>query len=84
MSGTEKGVVYLNQYNFRSLMKLSEVHKFCDGTLMKICDNLIDMVNKNQLGHGNQRLKGRDWNDKDIKRSNKMLDKINQALKRKE
>ncbi|GJX44095.1 hypothetical protein Tco_0260771 [Tanacetum coccineum] len=57
---TKKGVMYLNQHNFRSLMKLDEVHKFYDGTLMKIRDNLIDMVNKNELGRVNKRLKGRD------------------------
>ncbi|GJU99776.1 hypothetical protein Tco_1329047 [Tanacetum coccineum] len=60
MSGTEKGVVYLNQHNRRSLMKLNEVHKFYDGTLMKIRDNLLEMINKNELGQGNKRLKGRD------------------------
>ncbi|GJU63281.1 hypothetical protein Tco_1245116 [Tanacetum coccineum] len=84
MSGREKGVVYLNQHNHRSLIKLNEVHKFCDGTLMKIRDNLINMVNKNELGHGNKRLKGRDWNEKDIKRSNEMLDKIDQTMKHRE
>ncbi|GKG64738.1 hypothetical protein Tco_0663714, partial [Tanacetum coccineum] len=50
MSGAEKGVVYLNQHNRRSLMKLNEVKKFCDGTLIKIRENLIDMVNNNELG----------------------------------
>ncbi|GJZ52666.1 hypothetical protein Tco_0607181 [Tanacetum coccineum] len=74
MSGAEKGLVYLNQHNCRSLMKLIEFHKFCDGTLMKIQENLIDMVKKNELGRGNKKLKGRDWNDKDIKRSTEMLD----------
>ncbi|GJV59282.1 hypothetical protein Tco_1465382 [Tanacetum coccineum] len=28
--GTEKGIVYLNQHNVKSLMKLSGVHKFCN------------------------------------------------------
>ncbi|GKC38498.1 hypothetical protein Tco_1050882 [Tanacetum coccineum] len=84
MSGTEKGVMYLNQHNIKSLMRLDEVYKFCDGTLLKIRDNLLEIVNKNVLGRGNQRLKGREWNTKDIKRSNEMLDKIDQTLKRKE
>ncbi|GJZ38037.1 transposon ty3-I gag-pol polyprotein [Tanacetum coccineum] len=44
MSEIEKGVVYLNQHNRRSLMKLNEVHKFCDGTLIKVQENLIDMI----------------------------------------
>ncbi|GKF83887.1 hypothetical protein Tco_0248785 [Tanacetum coccineum] len=81
MSGTEKGVVYLNQHNIKSLMKLSEVNKFCDDTLLKIHDNFLEMVSKNELGHGNKRLKGKDWNDKDIKRSNEMLEKNDQTLK---
>ncbi|GJR71537.1 hypothetical protein Tco_0083902 [Tanacetum coccineum] len=50
MSGTHKGVVYLNQYNVNSFMKLSEVKKFCDGTLIKIRENLVDMVKKNKMG----------------------------------
>ncbi|GJY15188.1 hypothetical protein Tco_0385610 [Tanacetum coccineum] len=32
----------------------------------------------------NERLKGRDWNDKDVKRSKKMADKIDQVMKRRE
>ncbi|GJZ50656.1 hypothetical protein Tco_0604846 [Tanacetum coccineum] len=46
--------------------------------------NLMKMVNENILGHGNKSLKGRDWNGKDIKRSNEMLEKIDKTLKRKE
>nr|GFC75823.1 hypothetical protein [Tanacetum cinerariifolium] len=84
MYGAEKGAVYLNQHNHRSLMKLNKVKKFCDGTLTKICKNLIHMVSKNELGRGNKRLKGHDWNDYDIKRSTKILEKIYQVMKRKE
>ncbi|GJX84095.1 hypothetical protein Tco_0333576 [Tanacetum coccineum] len=40
--------------------RLSEVEKFSDGTLVKIQENLIDMLSKNKLGRGNKRLKGRD------------------------
>nr|GEZ12531.1 hypothetical protein [Tanacetum cinerariifolium] len=71
-------------HNIKYLMNLDEVHKFRDGTLLKIRDNLINMVSKNELGRGNKRLKGRDWSTKGIKRSNEMLDKIDQTLKRKE
>ncbi|GJR37231.1 hypothetical protein Tco_1212915 [Tanacetum coccineum] len=46
MFGTHKGVVYLNQHNIKSFMKLSEVKKFCDGTLIKIRENLVDMVKR--------------------------------------
>ncbi|GJS95996.1 hypothetical protein Tco_0802964 [Tanacetum coccineum] len=34
-----------------------EVNKFCDGSLRKIHDNLLEMVSKNELGRGNKRLK---------------------------
>ncbi|GJW16700.1 hypothetical protein Tco_0024136 [Tanacetum coccineum] len=43
---THKGVVYLNQHNVKSLMRLSEVKKFYDATLEKIQENLIDMMVK--------------------------------------
>ncbi|GJT94537.1 hypothetical protein Tco_1090055 [Tanacetum coccineum] len=46
--------------------------------------NLIDMVNTNELGKGNRRLKGIDWADKDVQKSNEMVDKIDKTLKRKE
>ncbi|GJR90761.1 putative reverse transcriptase domain-containing protein [Tanacetum coccineum] len=39
---------------------LSEVKKFSDGTLVKIQENLIDMLLKYKLSSGNKRLKGRD------------------------
>nr|GEU38363.1 hypothetical protein [Tanacetum cinerariifolium] len=54
MSGTHKGVVYLNQHNIKSFMKLSKVKKFSDGTHEKIHENLFDMVKKNKLGTGNK------------------------------
>ncbi|GKC42310.1 hypothetical protein Tco_1060032 [Tanacetum coccineum] len=81
MTATHKGVVYLNQYNVKSLMKLSEVKKFCDGTLEKIQENLIEFVKWNKLGTGNKRLKLRDWTNMDVEKSNKMVDKIDKILK---
>ncbi|GKD92983.1 hypothetical protein Tco_1372820 [Tanacetum coccineum] len=82
MFETYKGVVYLYQYNVKSFVKFSEVKKLCDGTLMKIRDNQIDMVNTNKLGKGNRRLKGKDWTDNDVVKSNEMVKKIDQTLKR--
>ncbi|GKA00985.1 hypothetical protein Tco_0673650 [Tanacetum coccineum] len=84
MTTTHKGVVYLNQQNVKSLMRLSEVKKLCDGTLEKIRENLIDMVTKNKLGKGSKRLKGRDWTDDDVVKSKKMVKNIDQTLKRRE
>ncbi|GKG07465.1 hypothetical protein Tco_0330434 [Tanacetum coccineum] len=62
-------------------MKLSEVKKFCDGTLVKIHENLIDMLSKNKLGSGNKRLKGRDWPEYNVKSSKEMLKKIDEVLR---
>ncbi|GJW82605.1 hypothetical protein Tco_0146580 [Tanacetum coccineum] len=72
------------KHNMKSLMKLNEVNKFCDGTLLKVRDNLLKMVNENILGRGNKRLDGRDWSKNDIKRSNEMLEKIDKTLKRRD
>ncbi|GKE58852.1 hypothetical protein Tco_1498037 [Tanacetum coccineum] len=60
MTAMHKEVMYLNQYNIKSLIKLSEVKKFSDGKLVKIQENLIDMLSKNKLGSGNKMLKGID------------------------
>ncbi|GKA15985.1 hypothetical protein Tco_0695732 [Tanacetum coccineum] len=81
--GVER-VVYLNQHNVKSFMKLSEVKKFYDGTLIKIHETLVDMVKKNKLGTGNKQLKGRDWTDMDVEKSNEMVNKIDKILKRRE
>ncbi|GKF51348.1 hypothetical protein Tco_0147815, partial [Tanacetum coccineum] len=81
MTATHKGVVYLNRYNIKSLMKLYEVKKFSDGTLVKIQENLIDMLLKNKLGNDNKSLKGRDWTDYDVKNSRETLKKIDKILK---
>ncbi|GJR42842.1 hypothetical protein Tco_1310945 [Tanacetum coccineum] len=84
MTATHKGVMYLNQHNVKSLMRLSEVNKFCDNTLVKIRENMIDVVTKKKLGKGNKRLKGRDWTDDDVMKSNEMVNKIDKTLKRRE
>ncbi|GJU55232.1 hypothetical protein Tco_1228946 [Tanacetum coccineum] len=84
MTATHKGVVYLTQYNIKSLMKLSEVKKSNNGTLVKIQENLIDMLSKNKMGSGNKRLKGRDYTNDDVKSSREILKKIDEVLKHKE
>ncbi|GJY99727.1 hypothetical protein Tco_0517157 [Tanacetum coccineum] len=65
-------------------MKLSELKKFSDGTLVKIKENLIEMLSKNKLGSGNKRLKVRDWTDYNVKSSIEMLKKIDEILRHKE
>ncbi|GJX33905.1 hypothetical protein Tco_0245462 [Tanacetum coccineum] len=55
MTAIHKEVMYLNQDNIKSLMQLSEVKKFSDGTLVKIQENQINMMSKNKLGSNNKR-----------------------------
>nr|GFA22595.1 hypothetical protein [Tanacetum cinerariifolium] len=64
--------------------KLSVVKKFCDSTLVKIQENLINILSKNKLGSDNKRLKGRDWSDYDVKSSREMLKKIDETLRHRE
>ncbi|GJT12629.1 hypothetical protein Tco_0859671 [Tanacetum coccineum] len=71
MTATHKGV-------------LSEVKKFCDGTVVKIQENMIDMLSKNKLGSDNKRLKGRDWTDYDVNSSKEILKKIDELLRHRE
>ncbi|GJS70573.1 hypothetical protein Tco_0703414 [Tanacetum coccineum] len=61
--------------------RLSEVKKFSDGTLVKIQENLIDMLLKNKLVSNNKRLKVRDWTDYDVKSSREMPKKIDETLR---
>ncbi|GJU05498.1 hypothetical protein Tco_1121928 [Tanacetum coccineum] len=71
-----KRYVYLSTYQ--------EVYKFSDGTLVKIQENLIEMLSKNKLGSGNKRLNGRDWTDYDVRSSREMLKKIDEILRHRE
>nr|GEV43058.1 hypothetical protein [Tanacetum cinerariifolium] len=58
-----------------------EVHKFYDGTLLKVQENLQKMLKENRLGYGNVNLKGREWTVNDLKRSKAMLESIEKTLK---
>ncbi|GJV48520.1 hypothetical protein Tco_1438732 [Tanacetum coccineum] len=56
----EQGRELSMSHNMKSLMKLNEVNKFYDCTLLKVQENLLKMVNENVLGHGNKRLDNMD------------------------
>nr|GEW45164.1 hypothetical protein [Tanacetum cinerariifolium] len=81
---TQKGVVYLNKYDVKSLIQRDEVHKFYDAILLKVKDNLLKRLKENSLGHGNVKLEGREWTKNDIKRLEAMLEKIDKTLKQKQ
>ncbi|GJR36427.1 hypothetical protein Tco_1212111 [Tanacetum coccineum] len=61
----------------------NEVHKFCDGTLKRVSENLQKMIRENMLGRGNANLKGRSWTKKDVERSQTMVNKIERTLNHK-
>nr|GEW11042.1 hypothetical protein [Tanacetum cinerariifolium] len=61
-----------------------DVHKFYDGTLLKVQDDLLKMLNEKKLGRGNVKLEGREQTKNDIKRFEVMLEKINKKLKHRE
>nr|GEW28162.1 hypothetical protein [Tanacetum cinerariifolium] len=62
-------------------MQRDEVHKLCNGTLLKVQYNLLKMSNENKLGRRNVKLEGKEWTKNDIKRSKDMLEKIHKTLK---
>ncbi|GKG11159.1 hypothetical protein Tco_0342559, partial [Tanacetum coccineum] len=41
---------------------------------------MINMLTTNKLGKGNKSLKGTDWTDMDVEKSNEMVDKIDKTL----
>ncbi|GKC68632.1 hypothetical protein Tco_1101230, partial [Tanacetum coccineum] len=79
--GTSKGVVYLNKYGQKMLMRYDEVHKFSDGTLNKVSEKLKVMIKENVLGYGNVSLQVRVWTERDNERSKMIKHKIEKLLK---
>ncbi|GKA62771.1 hypothetical protein Tco_0762290 [Tanacetum coccineum] len=70
---------YNNDFDY--LVILSTEEKY---TTSLTSTMMQDTINKNKVGKDNKRLKGRDWTDNDVMKSNKIMRKIDQTLKRKE
>ncbi|GJV67427.1 hypothetical protein Tco_1482936 [Tanacetum coccineum] len=75
-----KGVVYLNKNDRKMVMIYDEVHKFNDGTLNEVCENLKVMISDNVLGYGNASLHGQEWTRKYNEMSQTMIHKIEKNL----
>ncbi|GJV67664.1 hypothetical protein Tco_1483173 [Tanacetum coccineum] len=52
--------------------------------IQRSCVSQPTQLKKNKLGTGNKRLKGRDCTNKDVEKSNEMVDKIGKTLKHRE
>ncbi|GJY96270.1 hypothetical protein Tco_0512631 [Tanacetum coccineum] len=73
------GVVYLNKDDKKYLMRVNEVYKFGDGTLMKVRDKLDYMLHNFELGY-NDGMSKRTWTGKDQKWIASMMEKIKKTL----
>ncbi|GJT29525.1 hypothetical protein Tco_0909800 [Tanacetum coccineum] len=90
---------YAARYHIQDLPRLS-LNDIEDMYLLKVQDNMHHLPSEdekdfnnalllfirrtNKMGRSNERLKGRDWNDKDIMKSKEMVNKIDQVMKRRE
>ncbi|GJZ40491.1 hypothetical protein Tco_0587054 [Tanacetum coccineum] len=75
------GLVYEDKGGVKTFMGLCELHKFCDGTLIDVRDQLVNMIRLNQVGKKYKSLNDRKWSDRDDRRSKTMLKKIKFVLK---
>ncbi|GJR10377.1 hypothetical protein Tco_0793029 [Tanacetum coccineum] len=75
-----RGVVNQNRSKRKILMRADELHKFSDGTLKLVHDNLGLMLHNFVLGYNNQGMPNRDWSVKDQKRTTSMLKMIDNIL----
>ncbi|GJR56337.1 hypothetical protein Tco_1406858 [Tanacetum coccineum] len=69
------GVIYRDKSKKKRLMRVDEIHKFCDETLQPICNILHQRLQNFMLGY-NKGMPTREWTDKDKRRTCIMLNKI--------
>ncbi|GJY90650.1 hypothetical protein Tco_0505846 [Tanacetum coccineum] len=74
------GVVYEGKYELKKFMRSYKVFKFCDGTLIYVRDQLENNLRLNKVGKFYKSL-NRQWTEREVKRFDTMLKKINVVLK---
>ncbi|GKC92377.1 hypothetical protein Tco_1157819 [Tanacetum coccineum] len=74
------GVIYRDRNDQKKMMRETEVHKFCDGTLQRILDKLDHMVKDFKLYEYNKGMVTRIWS-KDDRRSNDFMEVSERRLK---
>nr|GEU72973.1 hypothetical protein [Tanacetum cinerariifolium] len=76
-----RGVVYRNKSNQKILMWDDELHKFSDGMLKLVHENMDLMLHNFVLGYNSQGMPNRAWSGNDQKRTTVILKKIDKTLK---
>ncbi|GKF06821.1 hypothetical protein Tco_0037489, partial [Tanacetum coccineum] len=65
----------------KKMIRINEVHKFSDGTLMRIRDKLDFMVKNFRLFKFNKGMENRKWTEDDKRRSEDFIEVIERRLK---
>ncbi|GKE84381.1 hypothetical protein Tco_1558123 [Tanacetum coccineum] len=71
-----QGIIYQDKIKRHRLMRLDELYKFCDRTIIDVRSVLHDIANNLRMKY----LPKRDWNRKDRKRSHIMIKAIDELL----
>ncbi|GJU40928.1 hypothetical protein Tco_1193885 [Tanacetum coccineum] len=76
-----RAVIYRDRDDNKKMMRIDEVHKFSDGTLMRIRDKLDFMVKDFRLFKFNKGMETRKWTEDDKRRSEDFIEVIEKRLK---
>ncbi|GJT71821.1 hypothetical protein Tco_1031107 [Tanacetum coccineum] len=69
-----RAVIYRDKDDNKKMMRIDEVHKFSDGTLMRIRDKLDFMVKDFRLFKFNKGMETRKWTEDDKRRSEDFIE----------
>ncbi|GJW82886.1 hypothetical protein Tco_0156031 [Tanacetum coccineum] len=75
-----RAVIYRDRDDNKKMMRINEVHKFSDGTLMRIRDKLDFMVKDFRLFKFNKGMETRKWTEDDKRRSEDFIEIVKKSL----
>ncbi|GJZ78560.1 hypothetical protein Tco_0643397 [Tanacetum coccineum] len=76
-----RAVIYKDRDDNKKMMRINKVHKFSDGTLMRIWDKLDFIVKDFRLFKFNKGMENRKWTEDDKRRSEDFIEVIERRLK---
>ncbi|GJW06884.1 hypothetical protein Tco_1569307 [Tanacetum coccineum] len=76
-----RAVIYRDKNDQKKMMQETEVHKFSDGTLIRILEKLDHMVKDFRLFKYNLGMENRIWSEDDKRRSKEFMEVIERSLK---
>ncbi|GJZ72168.1 hypothetical protein Tco_0636019 [Tanacetum coccineum] len=76
-----RAVIYKNKNDYKKMMRETEVHKFSDGTLIRILEKLDHMVKDFKLFKYNPGMEKRIWSEDNRRRSKDFMEVIERRLK---